>query len=110
MKCVEKQTVQVQEPLNTDLHAAAVQPIRDHILGKHTSDQASGEAIQLELINHFLNYSYIIRMIINTKLKVTGAKESIVVHPPTLGLIKLPILTEKRKAEIHYIGHFQYTK
>lgn len=106
--------MQVQELLNTDLYAAAVQAIRDHIVGKHTSDQASGEAIQLELI---ITSSYLSHSIYQRYNKGTWSKTKHSTPPTYSGakkkenhIIELAILTEKKKAETHYIGHFQYTK
>lgn len=106
--------MQVQELLNTDLYAAAVQAIRDHIVGKHTSDQASGEAIQLELI---ITSSYLSHSIYQRYNKGTWSKTKHSIPPTYSGAKKKRKshyrtcnLNRKKKAETHYIGHFQYTK
>lgn len=93
--------MQVQELLNTDLYAAAVQAIRDHIVGKHTSDQASGEVIQLELI---ITSSYLSHSIYQRYNKGTWSKTKHSIPPTYSGakkkenhIIELAILTEKKK-------------
>lgn len=98
--------MQVQELLNTDLYAAAVQAIRDHIVGKHTSDQASGEAIQLELI---ITSSYLSHSIYQRYNKGTWSKTKHSTPPTYSGakkkenhIIELAILTEKKSGNTLY--------
>lgn len=98
--------MQVQELLNTDLYAAAVQAIRDHIVGKHTSDQASGEAIQLELI---ITSSYLSHSIYQRYNKGTWSKTKHSIPPTYSGakkkenhIIELAILTEKKSGNTLY--------